>query len=430
MRQSGLRVAFGLLSGSLALSSQALGFWQCTCCEPGVKGTIHGDVSIGEGPELRARGIDRFGSRGSPTQFVFLDFDSGSDGTINYTPAMRTAIRDSMNGHYSAFNVQVTNVNPGGVFSTITFNAGSPGGLAQQIDFGNVDFGDTAVVNIDGLGIGGVSNIISASSIIGSHELGHLLGLRHHDSMGPIGSGITPALPSSAWLPSYPGPLGGDETNDHIMASPGSVGQPLSAALTPSWLSERAAVKLAFNEMGTFIGETPGPKGSIGTAQPISLANMTVPNTIVSGDNAGLADFSVDALSVTGTLSFSGESDFYSFTGNAGDLINIEVMSGSIAQQLGATIDPQISVFDSLGNFVDYYGTNAFNDDELEGLDSQILDLFLPANDTYYLKVNAFSAGDTGNYELFVNRFNGVIPAPAGVSLVGLGLLAIRRRRR
>ncbi len=140
----------------------------------------------------------------------------------------------------------------------------------------------------------------------------------------------------------------------------------------------------------------------------------------------------MDALAVIGTLDSGADtSDFYSFQGFAGDLINLEIIT--IANRLNG-FDTTVSIFDSLGNFVDYYGDNAFNDDEFEALDSQIIDLILPFDDTFFIQVDSFSAGATGDYELFVSRFNGAsaIPEP-GFGIVGIALLSLglyRKRRK
>ena len=96
-------------------------------------------------------------------------------------------------------------------------------------------------------------------------------------------------------------------------------------------------------------------------------------------------------------------------------------------------VDTQISIFDSNGAFVDYFGQDAFNDDEIETLDSVIIDLVIPDDGTYFIQVNGFAAADTGDYELFVSRFNGVtaVPEPGCVAIL-LGactLIATRRRR-
>ena len=125
------------------------------------------------------------------------------------------------------------------------------------------------------------------------------------------------------------------------------------------------------------------------------------------------------------------DTDFFEFTAEAGDLFNFEVMSSALDRL--DTIDNQISILDANGNFVDYFGSDAFNDDEIETLDSVIVDLVIPDTGTYFVQINAFDGTDTGEYELFVNRFNGAIAVPEPGSMVILlgacTLIATRRRR-
>ena len=154
-----------------------------------------------------------------------------------------------------------------------------------------------------------------------------------------------------------------------------------------------------------------GIKNTRGTAQEIELRNITVPNTIEEGDRANLGDFDVDALVVIGSLSTAGQSDVYRIEAQAGDLLNIEVISEAIAERLANTIDPQVTVFDQGGSVIDYYGVSAFNDDEFETFDSILIDLVLPEDGAYFIQINAFDSNDTGSYELFVNRFNGIAEA-------------------
>lgn len=396
-------------------------------CDPGVV-AVNGELSMSITFKCAclAAGL-AVSTTVSAQQVVLLDFDTGTSGNINYTAAMRNQIQSIMQDQWSMFDVSFTLTNPGGQFSTLRFNAGSPGGLADQIDFRNLDKTDDAVINVDGLGIAS-SNYVLASANIGSHELGHLLGIRHRDSFGPIGSGVSAPIGPGPFGPNYPGPTNADETDDHIMATP-AFGTPLSGIFTQNWLSERSAIKMEFARSGTVISESAAPNDSIATAQPLNLGNMTVPNTISNGDNSGIGDFSVDAISVTGEISSGESQDFYSFQANQGDLFNFEVMS-SVLDRIGNSIDSMISILDSNGALVDYYGTNATNDDEIETTDSVIIDLLIPSDGTYYVMVEPFSSGDTGQYELFFHRFNGAVPAPATAMLVGMGGLFATRRRR
>jgi hypothetical protein len=332
-------------------------------------------------------------------QVVFLDFDSGTDGAIVYSGAMRNSIEALMEGHYADFDVSMTQVLPGGSFSTITFNSGGAGGLAEQIDFRNVDANDTAVVNIDGLGLVAEADIVSASAIIGSHELGHLLGLRHGDSFGPIGLGrSSTGTPAAAWYdPAYPGPATADETTDHIMASPASVGSSVGDATTPSWFSERSAIKLSNNEQGTLQNHS-------APATFLFPDELVVPNTIVSGDNAGEL-FAVKSFTATGTISAGNESDLFVFDGVAGERYSIEVISNAIDQRV-TEFDTLLIALDANppNDPLNYYGVDSFNDDEFETADSIIIDLVIPADGSYALLVRetfAVAEPSTGGYELF-----------------------------
>jgi len=364
-------------------------------------------------------------------QQVVLDFDSGTDGSINYTQPIRDAIQAEMTAHYQEFGVTFAQAPfSTGPFSTIFFNTGGPGGLAEGIDFRNLNLADNAVVNVDGIATGSAQSIIDASANIGSHELGHLLGLRHGDAFGPIGQGLSPTGPgTTAYLPTYPGPTLAGESVNHIMASPASIGVGVDSG--QAWHSERAAVKLQFAGDGAVITEAAGPNNTIVTAQPITLSSIVVPNTIVTGSNAGLGNFAVDAVVVAGELEAAGDIDMYEFTASEGDLLNFEVISEAIGDRLGSTADTQISIRNAVGTLIPYFGSAAFNDDEFETLDSILIDLTIPADGTYYFQVNAFSVGDTGEYELFAYRFNGAVPEPATVALVlAAAVLGATRRRR
>ncbi len=340
------------------------------------------------------------------TQLVFLDFDSRTGaGEVAYTPEQRSAILGNVEADYALFDFDFTLIQPtSGDYSTLFFNDGMGGGLADGIDFRNLNKNDTATINVNPFVGRPDVDVVQLSSFIAAHELGHLQGLRHGDSYGPIGLGIsnTGVPGNGAYTPVYPGPDNADETTGHLMASPASVGQTLSEANANAFFSERSAVKLSFNERGTVVGEA-GGNNSMATAQALSLASLKLPNPILAGDNATRA-FVVDALAVTGSISTVGAQDFFSFTGNAGDLFTFEVMSQAL-DRIANTINPQVTIFDSTGNPVNYFLADAFNDNEFETDDSILIDLLLPANDTYFIRVNDASGADTGDYELFFNRF-------------------------
>ena len=378
---------------------------------------------------LRSAAARSFTGTAGP-QVVLLDFDSDTQaGEFVYSAAQRDAVMAGMAEDYAGFNYTFTQTAPAsGPFSTIRFNAGPAGGLADAIDFRNLDRNDNGTVNINGLGFDAPVDFVNASITIGSHELGHLAGLRHADSFGPIGSGIGPNVPGGAFFPGYTGPRGAVEVDTNLMSSPGSVGSDPIGAIEDTSFSARSAVRLAFNEHGTVTAEQAGVHDSIATAQNLTLPTFAVPNTARAGNALFGLELSADAEVVTGSLSVAGETDFYAFEADAGDLLNFEVISG-VLDRNSAPFDTTISLFDAAGNAVDYFGLPAFNDDELEALDSTLIDLVIAEAGTYFVSVGSFANAGFGDYELYAYRFN-VIPEPTTAAVLAGGLAWVGRRRR
>ncbi len=319
------------------------------------------------------------------------------------------------------------------------------------------------------------ANFVNLSTTITAHELGHTLGLRHEDALGPIDFGISNPPGIATYYPTYNGLVGAFTTVDDIMASPASVGSSLAnAASGDSTFGERDAIKLAFISDGTVVAGTrndgtatviAAPAAPIvnsangviyqaneaaliagattfaaatPNAQAVSLYTLNVPNPITTGINAGKA-FDVAAVDVIGQLEpgaasitvpdpksttggtltlYPTTTDFYTFTGNAGDVMNFEVMSAALTR-IKDPIDSVLYVYGPDGKLV------AWNDDQFEPSDSSIVDLTLQMTGSYTVEIDSYNNNtdptlldpnaknynpavyyhaQTGDYELFMYR--------------------------
>ena len=155
---------------------------------------------------------------------------------------------------------------------------------------------------------------------------------------------------------------------------------------------------------------------------------LVVPDTDLEGVNADKV-FDVTAADVVGYLgetNGASNTDFYSFTAQAGTLINFQLMSAALTRSVapaGTTptgdnqgpFNTYLVIYDSSGQVIEY------NDDSFQGADSSIIDLTLPTTGTYYAMVTsspnsvALKQPLTGDYELFMYTF--AAGADCGVSL-------------
>ena len=366
------------------------------------------------------------------TQWVYLDFDTYTvAGDHVYSADERAAILSRIEMDYYGpdpsnpnlpdfadrwFDVDLTDnlgdipaaLASSGQYATLYFNrtppSGLPGGEASEVDLGNRNFGGYASIQINGMVGGGgqppevdpatgADNFALLSAKVGAHELAHLIGVRHSDAFGPIGFGIHTPPGTTEFNPTYDGAAAAFETFDHLISSPATVGSTRFNDLRSLDFGPREAIKLAFASQGTTIVAPSGTHSSMNAAEPIALAPLAVPNTdLVLADVEKGMNFQVAALDVQGTIGIDPNTglaapDYYAITGQEGDVDRFEVDSQELARLGGQnTIDSVLTIYDAAGHVV------ALNDDQFEGTDSLLLDVTLPADGTYYIKVSSFAA--------------------------------------
>src|SRR5262249_27584656 len=157
-------------------------------------------------------------------------------------------------------------------------------------------------------------------------------------------------------------------------------------AINNPFFGEREAIKLAFGADGTPTPEQAGPHDTMGLAQSLTLQPLIVPDTDLEGVNADRI-FDVTAADVVGCIGCDpadpSRTDFYSFTAQAGTLINLQVFSRVLRRPEGS-FDSTMTVYDSSGHVI------AVNDDSFQNQDSTILDLTIPSSGTYFVEVTPF----------------------------------------
>ncbi len=415
----------------------------------------------------------------SPTkafQMFYVDFDSIGDAVdagivtpgvtpgvpptdeiYDYSVAQRAMIIDYLNLHYGRYEMLFVDGLPAilGGGSVVQINSG-PAGYSDGVDFRNVTHDDEAKINTIGefKAIGKMAgdwtddNVALATANLIAHESGHLMGVRHQDAFGPIGTGI--GTFASDFFPSYPGPVGAPET-PAAFSSLHTGGHPVGhlsfdTVTTPKFVSERAAVKLELTTSRVHgFGMTEGStmNHSVGTAEPLPPAAFSAPypfrdlpdiSSLPPEDLPVPVPVSIDgfAQAVKGTLTVASGGmgvppDYYSFHAKAGQFLTIELMSSILEEgsRYADPVDAAVILLDgTTGVPVPYYSQpfGAFSDDDSEAsyLGPALIDVILPpvadtdgaGVGTYVVEVlpsgpfpPAFSKGkpgtDVGSYELF-----------------------------
>ncbi len=370
------------------------------------------------------------------TQVVYLNFEQSEEtfpaiisgntpwyfSSHQFTQAERDAIQARVEADYEGFNISFTQQLPtSGDFSTLNFECQSANrvcvnfsqgilfGRAQGIDIQNTNRNDVAFVNVDlwevmaqldpsgrlltrysgisvenGDVVAALSKaVINQASNTAAHELGHNLGLRHHDSFGSPGSGLpSTGVPSAdKFFPVFDGLQEGDEAILHTMASGASVGSGLTdSTIRNRFFSERSVIKLAAAERGRLVSEASVSGGN----KKVHLRKVVAPNTLLEGDNAD-GKLDIHEALIRGQISVANEVDNYRFTAKAGDVISAEFNGFDVA--VGDRVIGAVQMYrvedDGTATLV------AQNFQNFEGFDAFLIDAPIEKNGDYILSVSA-----------------------------------------
>jgi len=390
------------------------------------------------------------GNNSGGTQLVYLDFDPDSPvylaaiwggqlvglPSYQYSQAERDEITARIAADYEGFDIELTQTEPTeGEYSTlkfecpassqpcVSFDSGILFGQAQSIDIGNVLRDDFAFVDsglwpllvaldpsggffssVSGVPVvnGDVAAALSRAVVnqaanTGAHELGHNLGLRHHDSFGSPGTGIpTTNVPArDDFYPTFDGLAEGDEAILHTMASGASVGTGFrDSTLSDRFFSERSAIKLTANQRGRLLDES----AVSGKNKKVQLRKLLAPNTILEGENSeGKLD--VREAWIQGSISVTGEVDSYRFKGAAGDFVSAEFNGFDVP--VGDPVIGAIELY--LDNGDGSKTLVAQNYQNFEGFDAFLIDAELPESGNYIMEVsspNVLSFGYDANGQI------------------------------
>ena len=402
-----------------------------------IRSAAMGDVNATSGDVSALDASDIFYGVGHEVgQLVYLNFEQSSP-TFQaiafagvpevfvshvYTDEERDSIQANMEAAYTDFKIKFTQEEPAeGDYSTLNFECQTESGIcidfgggilfgrAEAIDLGNANRNDSAfadanlwevTVQLDPTGgffsaVSGVpvidgdvqaalsTAIVNQASNTGAHELGHNLGLRHHDSFGSPGSGLpSTGVPSpDAFFPVFDGLQEGDEAILHTMASGASVGSGLTDSTTRHrFFSERSAIKLKAAERGKLTLE-----GDYSTAEMrIPFKNVNIPNTILQGDNTN-KELRVKASIIEGAIDVAGEMDYYRFSSKGGLTLSAEFNGFDVA--VGDAVIGSLRMF-----YVENDGSLSLvaqNFQNFEGFDAFLIDAPLDKAGDYIVEVSA-----------------------------------------
>lgn len=225
----------------------------------------------------------------------------------------------------------------------------------------------------------------------GVHEAGHTLGLRHHDSFGPIGSGLpTTGTPApSAFIPTYTGLQEADETILNIMATGASVALPIQNSTTVDRVfSQRSNLKLRLaNGRSRLITEEQLSKTLFGSGF-FKDVRFLPPITAISPFRTlrTFDDERLDSFWVQGSIDGPEGADTYGFFAFAGEQVTAEIISFTDTNiALGALLELNLFELTPYGDRI----LVASNNQTFEPFDPLIVDFEVPRTGKYVVEVSA-----------------------------------------
>lgn len=396
-----------------------------------------------------------------------------ADEIYDYSPDQRTFILDYLNTHYEMYGMKFLEGPKPIAFvdSDITLNK-SFGAGSEGVDFRNENEDDGAFANTISIFkfLGEDSwtddDVAMGTANLVGHEAAHLMGVRHHDAWGPIGTGIG-TIPSD-FTPTFPGPVGAPETPSTFASLHFGGSLSFEGLTTPKVVSERTAVRLEVTkpfsddliieddgDNNTF--DSPQPTGPTEFTTPYPFRPLPDPEDLPEGEDLPIFPIAIEGYIqvITGTIDTPAAfgdgfaSEYYDFDGVAGDVWTIEAMSYILEgkERYPDNADVAIALLDATtGAVTPYHAGTALTDDDDDSddefLGATLFDIVLPYTGTYVLEVLVaapFIAGDDtktgtdgGSYEIFMYSAKPVtIPEPSSALLL-LGLastLTFKRRK-
>ncbi|MEM9940747.1 MAG: hypothetical protein AAF939_04085 [Planctomycetota bacterium] len=374
---------------------------------------------------------------------VFLDYSNfetrlselaSSAGVDNFSAAevtsIRAGIKTNLETMFSQFDgISFTESDPGGARPELLFGLEGGGlGVADHIDFLNVAIQDTARVFTAQFGFvvdefsGGnnrsdqLSQLTAALSGTAAHELGHNLGLRHHDAHGDL---------------TYEGtPVNTNGVEDTRIMATGSTGLSEAGREVIRDFSVNSLVKLAYANQ-TLLSGNPQAANEVGDAgDTIADAQVVDFETIPVANRFGEV--------IIGSIDSNNDVDLYEVQLAANSVFTIDVNNDVIATTFFRNFDNEIALLDDQGNVLysstdTFYSTTQFGAGDGRDFDGVLYNVNIFDQGTYYVRINSQGGSSFGDYRVLMhsNLLAATIPEPSSAlfCLSALSCILGRRRR-